>query len=55
MLVPLGFNYYLCIGHQDKYGKNISGTKYSMAGGGLGEPGFPNNYKFSVFIKKRVK
>jgi hypothetical protein len=51
-LVPLGFNYYLCIGHLDKYGKNISGIKYVMVGGGLGEPGFPNNYKFSVFIKK---
>ena len=30
-------------------------VKYDILGGGLGEPGFPNNYKFRVNIKRRVK
>ena len=28
-------------------------AKYNILGGGLGEPGFPNKYKFSVKVKIR--
>jgi len=30
-------------------------VKYDILGGGLGEPGFPNNYKFSVIGVINVK
>jgi len=35
-------------------GHNIA-VKYNIAGGGLGEPGFPNNYKFSVIGRINIK